>query len=49
MKKIPPYHFVCENCKRVHKKSAYCVAQQSMGHEILFKCPCGKKIQVPEE
>jgi hypothetical protein len=42
------YDFQCEKCKAVHHKSVYCIAQQASGNEIVFTCPCGHKMDVPE-
>ena len=43
------YTFTCKKCKKVHQKSAYCVAQQAQGYTLLFTCPdCGHKQEVPE-
>ena len=43
-RELGKYEFFCEKCKRLHMMSAYAVAQLTMGHELIFSCPCGEKI-----
>lgn len=38
------YEFFCKKCKSVHTMSSYAVAQLTMGHELIFTCPCDAKI-----
>lgn len=47
-KNLGPNQFQCQKCKKVHNKSAYCVAQQAMHHALTFTCDCGHKFPVPE-
>lgn len=47
-KKLGPYEFRCVKCGKVESKSSYCVAQQTMGHVIIFTCQCGTKQYVPD-
>ena len=47
-RKLGPYEFRCVKCRRIHKMSSYCVAQQTMGHTVLFTCDCGHKQEVPD-
>lgn len=44
--KLKDYEFQCEDCDLVHTKSSYCIAQQTMGHELTFTCTCGHKIEL---
>lgn len=44
--KLKDYEFHCNKCNTVHKASAYCIAQKTMGYEIIFTCECGNKIEV---
>ena len=37
-------HIICFTCHHVEKKSAYCIAQNAMRHEVTFTCKCGNKI-----
>lgn len=46
--KLGDYDFQCPKCKRIHTKSAYCVAQQTMHHSVTFPCVCGKKIEMAD-
>ena len=43
-RELGKYELFCEKCKRLHTMSAYAVAQLTMGHELIFSCPCGEKI-----
>jgi len=42
------FQFECKKCKKVHERSIYCIAQQAMGHAIVFTCDCGEKFIVPK-
>lgn len=44
--KLGDYEFYCNKCKKIHKQSPYCIAQKCMGHEVIFTCDCGNKIEV---
>lgn len=41
------YDFQCNKCKKIHHKSAYCIAQQAMSHQLTFTCAYGHTMDVP--
>jgi hypothetical protein len=45
-RKLGRYEFHCQQCNTIHQMSAYAIAQQTMGHGLLFKCTCGNKIEL---
>jgi len=45
--KLGGFEFTCEKCKKAQKKDVYCIAQQAMGHTMIFTCSCGHKQRVP--
>ena len=40
---LQPYEFQCEGCKKIHTQSSYCIAQVSMGYDVIFTCDCKHK------
>lgn len=42
-KELKEYEFRCSECLKIHKESAYCVAQRASGHSITHTCSCGNK------
>jgi hypothetical protein len=43
-RKLKPYEFVCDGCGKLETMSSYCIAQITMGHEIVYTCDvCGHK------
>lgn len=40
-KNLKEFEFRCEKCLKVHKESAYCVAQRASGYSITHTCECG--------
>jgi hypothetical protein len=34
--------FKCVKCGTVETKSAYCIAQNAMGHDVTYTCKCGQ-------
>lgn len=40
------YEFYCKKCNTIHEMASYCVAQITMGNEMLFTCKCGNEIEL---
>ncbi len=40
---VPPYHFLCTKCQKMHKMPAYCIAQLASGYDLVHTCDCGNK------
>ncbi|MDP2692740.1 MAG: hypothetical protein Q8O88_03830 [bacterium] len=45
-KKLGEYEFRCDKCKKIHKMSAFAVAQIAMHVPLIFTCSCGNKIDL---
>jgi len=45
-RELEPYEFHCSKCNTIHKKTAYAIAQHTMGIELIFTCTCGNKIDL---
>jgi RNase P subunit RPR2 len=45
-RELTEFEFYCDKCKTIHTMSAYAIAQRNMGHEIVFTCKCGNKIDL---
>ena len=43
---LKPYEFQCEGCEKIHKQSAYCIAQVGMGYGVDFTCDCGHETPI---
>lgn len=50
LKVIPDQFFhdnvICVDCGHVEEKSTYCIAQNAMGHMVVYTCDCGKQIKL---
>ena len=42
--KLGKHDFICDNCDKIHTKTAYAIAQTAMNNELIFTCNCGYKI-----
>jgi len=40
------FNFFCEQCKTVHLKDAYAIAQHAMNVDIMYTCKCGNVIEL---
>jgi transcription elongation factor Elf1 len=48
-RKLKPYEFVCDGCGKLETMSAYCIAQITMGHAIVYTCDvCGHKTDLED-
>jgi hypothetical protein len=45
-RKLGEYEFHCSKCNTIHQMSSYAIAQRTMGHELIFTCTCGNKIDL---
>ena len=45
-RELEPYEFHCNKCNTIHKKTAYAIAQHTMGVALIFTCTCGNKIDL---
>lgn len=44
---LKPLEFQCANCEKIHTQSAYCIAQVSLGRDIIYTCECNHKTFFP--
>ena len=45
-RQLEPFEFYCSNCKTIHKKTTYAIAQAAMNVRLVFTCTCGNKINL---
>ena len=45
-RKLGKFEFYCKKCNKIHKMSAYAIAQRAMGVSLIFNCDCGNKIDL---
>lgn len=43
---LDEFEFYCTECKTIHKKTKYAIAQHAMGVDLIFTCDCGNTIDL---
>ena len=36
-------NFICCGCGEIFEKATYAIAQNALGHSVVYKCDCGHK------